>query len=241
MLSWGCRRFRARFSPAAPGLGAAHRGRCAECADYAQAIELAAAIRLPLPARLRSELSSLPTTAAGGLLPGRLPVPELPLPAALRFRLQGIPRSAPAGVPARVVPAVKRRAKPPAWITSPRYAIAASLLLTTLSASMLGNLANRLPNLGVRAAGFVNREVSPPLVQAGEAGEKELHTLHATAASRYGALRGGLDASVQNLHSRLSTLTHKEMSDLSNFVNIAGRLLPASRNENRGGSETPGR
>ena len=111
MLSWGCRRFRARFSPAEPGVGAAHRGRCAECADYAQAIERAAAIRLPLPARLRAELQSLPTAAAGGLLPGRLPVPELPLPAALRFRLQAIPRSAPAGVPARVVPEMKRREK----------------------------------------------------------------------------------------------------------------------------------
>jgi hypothetical protein len=240
MLNWGCRRFRARFSPAEPGAGAAHRGRCAECADYAQAIERAAAIRLPLPARLRAELASLPTEAAGGLLPGRLPVPELPLPAALRFRLQAIPRIVRAERPERVVPEVKRREKPPAWITSPRYAIAASLLLTTLSASILGSLANRLPNLGARAAGFVSREVSP-LVEARETGEKELRTWNATAASRYGALRGGLDASVQTLHSRLSTLTHKEMGGLSNLVDIAGRLLPASPDKNRGGSVTPGR
>ncbi len=243
-LRWGCRRFRASFSPAEPGVGAAHRSRCAECADYAQALERAAAIRLPLPERLRAELVSLPTAAAGGLLPGRLPLPELPLPAALRFRLQAIPRSAQAGVPATVVPAVKKREKPPAWILSPRYAIAASLLLTTLSASILASLANRLPNLGARAAGFVSREVSSPLVEAREAGEKELRTFNSTATSRYGALRGGLDASVQGLHSRLSTLTHKEMGDLThlvNIANIAGRLLPASSNKNRGGSEAPGR
>jgi hypothetical protein len=244
MLSLGCRRFRARFSPSEPESGAAHRSRCAPCADYAQALTRAAALRLPLPERLRAELRSLPYAAAGGLLSGRLPMPELPLPAALRFRLQGIARTP----GAERIPAVaKRREKPPAWITSPRYAIAASLLLTTLSASLLASLANRLPNLGPRAAGLVSREVSSPLVEARETGEKKLRTWNATAASRYGALRGGLDASVQDLHSRLVTLTHKEMGDLThfahiaNFANIAGRLLPASPNKNRGGSETPGR
>jgi hypothetical protein len=242
MLSWalrlGCRRFRARFSPNEPESGAAHRSRCAPCADYAQALTRAAALRLPLPERLRAELRSLPHAAAGGLLPGRLPMPELPLPAALRFRLQGIARVA---VPEVVRPeGIKPREKPPAWITSPRYAIAASLLLTTLSASLLASLANRLPNLGARAAGFVSREVAPPLVEARETGEKKLRTLNATAASRYGALRGGLDASVQGLNSRLTTLTHKEIENLSHIADLAGRLLPASPNKNRGGSEAPG-
>jgi hypothetical protein len=231
MLSWGCRRFRAQFSPAAPGTGARHRHECPECADYAQALERAAAVRLPLPERLRAELSSLPTAAAGGLLPGRLPVPALPLPAALRSRLQGIVR---AQGQAR---GRSERQKPPAWITSPRYAIAASLLLTTLSAALLGSPAE----LSARAASFVEREVSPPLVRAGETGQEELRALHSTAASRYGELRGGLDASVRDLHSRLLTLTHQEVGHLVDIANLAGRLLPASQNENRGGSEAPGR
>ena len=242
MLSWGCRRFRARFSPAEPTTAAAsraHRDRCAPCADYAQALERAAALRLPLPASLRDELASLPTAAAGGLLPGRLPVPELPLPAALRFRLQGIAQAA------KPVPAASpRREKPPAWILSPRYAIAASLLLTTLSAVLLGHVVNpaELPNLGDRAAGFVRREVSPPLVQAGKTGEKKLQALHATAASRYGEIKGGLGASVRDLENRISTLTQREIGgNIAKIANFAGRLLPASQGKNRGGTETPGR
>jgi hypothetical protein len=207
MLSWGCRRFRAGFSPAEPESGSAHRGRCAECHDYATALERAAAVRLPLPERLRAELSSLPAALAGGLVTGpavRLPLTPLPLPSALRFRLQGIARSAER----------PHREKPPEWIASPRYAIAASLLLTVLSAALLGSPAE----LGAHTANFVGREVAPPLVQAREKGREELHALHATAASRYGEIRGELNASVRDLHSRISTLTQ-----------FAGRLLPARR------------
>ncbi|HEV7517121.1 MAG TPA: hypothetical protein VGR07_12540 [Thermoanaerobaculia bacterium] len=193
MLSWRCRRFRAQFSPAEPETGSAHRGRCAECHAYAAALERAAAVRLPLPERLRAELSRLPAVVAVGLASPagiRLPLPQMPLPAALRFRLQGIARSA-------------ERERPPEWIRSPRYAIAASLLLTVLSAALLGNPAE----LAARTASFMGREVAPPL-----------HALHATAASRYVEIRGGLDASVRDLHSRMSTLTQ-----------FAGRLLPARR------------
>jgi hypothetical protein len=233
MLSWGCRRFRAQFSPGEPvssGLRR-HRGECADCAYYAQALERTAAVRLPLPESLRAELSSLPTAAVGGLLPGGLPVPALPLPAALRFRLQGIAR---AGAPA----GARSPRKPPVWITSPRYAIAASLLLTTLTAALLGSPVD----LGVRAAGFLDRQMAPPLLKAGETGEEKIRAFHATAASRYGALRGGLDASVRGLQSRFSTLTHSApIVKLAHFTDLAGRLLPASQNENRGGSEAPNR
>jgi len=204
MLSWRCRRFRARFSPAEPEIGSAHRRRCADCDAYAALLLRAAAVRLPLPERLRAELSNLPTDAVGGLVfpaGGRLPLAPLPLPADLRARLQGIARSA-------------EREKPPEWIASPRYAIAASLLLTVLSAALLGSPAN----LGSRAAGFVGREVAPPLARAGETGREELHALHESAASRYGEIRGGFDASVRDLHSRLST-----------FTKFAGSLLPARR------------
>jgi hypothetical protein len=204
MLSWGCRRFRAQFSPAEPETARAHRGRCGECHDYATALERAAAVRLPLPESLRAELSSLPAALAGGLVTGaggRIPLAQLPLPAALRFRLQGIARPA-------------QREKPPEWIASPRYAIAASLLLTVLSAALLGSPAE----LGAHTASFVGRELAPPLVQAREKGREELNALHATAASRYGEIRGELNASVRDLHSRISTLTQ-----------FAGRLLPARR------------
>jgi hypothetical protein len=163
MLSWRCRRFRARFSPAEPAAGKAHRRYCADCDAYASTLERVAAAKLALPASLRRTLVEIP----GAFVPR--PVPPLPLPPALRLRLQGIAR--PGGRP---LPA-----KPPEWIVEPRYAIAASLLLTVLSGALVGNPAEA----GARVAGFVGRELT----------------------------------------------------------DFAGRLLPASPNENRGASDAPGR
>ncbi|HZF08302.1 MAG TPA: hypothetical protein VFE33_05885 [Thermoanaerobaculia bacterium] len=208
MLSWRCRRFRARFSPAEPGAGTAHRRRCAECAAYAAALERMASARLPLPERLRADLSALalqPANRALGLAPGRLPVPPLPLPPALRSRLQGIAREA-------------ERPRPPMWIVSPRYAVAASLLLTVVTAALLGNPGE----LGARALGFVGREVrrevASPLAEVRATGSAELQSLRSNAVSRYTEVRGGVDASVEGLETRVSQ--------------IAGRLLPASPLEN---------
>jgi hypothetical protein len=203
VLSWRCRRFRARFSPGAPGAGEAHRRRCAACAAYAAALELAA-VRLPLPERLRGELRALPAD----LSPVRLPVPSLPLPPALRGRLQGIARE-------------EARRRPPAWIESPRYAVAASLLLAVLSAALVGNPAAWGAELGARAAGFVGREVAPPLAAmtaAGETGRERLRALRAAATSRCTEIAGQLGASAQALETRVSQ--------------IAGRLLPAPPHEN---------
>ncbi len=140
MLSWRCRRFRARFSPAEPGVGRAHRERCAACGAYASTLERLAAARRPLPETLRLSLSEIP----GASVPR--PLPAAPLPPALRRRLQGIAR--PGG---RFLPA-----KPPIWLVQPRYAIAASLLLTVLSTALLGNPAH----LELRAASFVGRELT---------------------------------------------------------------------------------
>jgi hypothetical protein len=212
MLSWRCRRFRARFSPAdLPGAGSRHRRSCADCDAYATTLERIAAARLPLPERLRGELSRLSGGLAGGLLPG--PVPALALPSALRARLQGLAR----GEAAR---------RPPEWIASPRYAIAASLLLTTLSAALLGNP----QELAARAASFVNREMTPPLTQARQTGKEELRTWltwRETAASRLTVIRRDIGGSFQGMENRVTEL--------------AGRLLPAPPNENRGrASEAPG-
>jgi hypothetical protein len=140
MLSRRCRRFRARFSPAEPGVGRAHRERCADCHAYASTLERIAATKLPLPETLRRNLSEIP-----GAFVSR-PLPSAPLPPALRRRLQGIAR--PGGLP---LPA-----KPPIWLVQPRYAIAASLLLTVLSTALLGNPGH----LEVRAANFVGRELT---------------------------------------------------------------------------------
>jgi len=212
MLSWRCRRFRTRFSPAGfspAGTGKAHRRRCAECAAYAAALERMAAARLPLPERLRADLSALalqPASRALGL--DRLPVPALPLPPALRSRLQGIAREA-------------ERPRPPLWIVSPRYAVAASLLLTVLTAALLRNPGE----LGIRAVDFVGREVTrevaPPLAAAAaarESGVEKLAALRTSAVSRYTEIRGGVGASVEGLETRVSQ--------------IAGRLLPASPDPN---------
>jgi hypothetical protein len=203
VLSWRCRRFRARFSPGAPGVGQAHRRRCAACAAYAAALELAAA-RLPLPERLRSALRALP----GTLAPVHLPVPALPLPPALRGRLQGIARE-------------RARRRPPAWIESPRYAVAASLLFAVLSAALVGNPAAWGAELGARAVSLVGREVASPLSQiaaAGETGRERLQALRAATAARCAEITGQLGASAQALENRVSQ--------------IAGRLRPAPPHEN---------
>ncbi|MFY9826975.1 MAG: hypothetical protein WAM82_36825, partial [Thermoanaerobaculia bacterium] len=66
MLSWACRRFRARFTP---GSALSHRRACPECDAYAAAVERAAGVRLPLPASLRRNLRALAAPEPGAVLP----------------------------------------------------------------------------------------------------------------------------------------------------------------------------
>lgn len=110
MLSWDCRRFRARFEP---GSRHPHRLRCPECRDFAAAVERAAGLRLPLPDALRANLRAV------------RPVPEIPMPESLRGRLRGIAQ--PQGRPSL-----------PDWLQSPRYAVAASALAATLLTMAFG-------------------------------------------------------------------------------------------------------
>lgn len=126
MLSWACRRFRASF---APGSRHPHRERCAECRRYAEALERAAGLRLPVPGSLGQRLAAIagPREEAPVL---RFPRPQVPLPAGLHERLRGI--------------ASPQRQGLPVWIRSPRYAVAASYVLAVLLTALFGDLGGSL-------------------------------------------------------------------------------------------------
>lgn len=122
MLSWTCRRFRARFTP---GSEAPHRRACQECDAYAAALERAAGVRLPLPSGLRDNLQKIAAPGPGSVLP--FPVPQIPVPPGLQVRLRALGRPEEA------------RPKLPAWLRSPRYAVAASYLLALFLGAAFGN------------------------------------------------------------------------------------------------------
>lgn len=127
MLSWDCRRFRARFEP---GSSHPHRHRCAECRAFAEAVERAAGLRLPLPDALRESLRAI------------RPVPEIPVPEPLRGRLRGIAH-----------PQVKQPL--PDWLLNPRYAVAASALLATLLTMAFGDVVDP----GLQIASLLTEEI----------------------------------------------------------------------------------
>lgn len=129
MLSWTCRRFRARF---APGSSHPHRRACRECDAFATAVESAAGVRLPFPNGLKESLREI---AKPSVLP--FPVPRLPMPEALAGRLRAV---APPARPA-----------PPEWVRDPRYAVAASALLALLLGPFFSMGADR----GLQALGAV--------------------------------------------------------------------------------------
>jgi hypothetical protein len=135
MLSWTCRRFRARFTP---GSAHPHRRACLDCDAFATAVERAAGVRLPMPERLRKSLGAIADPGPGAVLP--FPVPRVPMPEALAGRLRSI---APTGRPA-----------PPEWVRDPRYAVAASALLALLLGPFFSMGADR----GLHALGIVREE-----------------------------------------------------------------------------------
>jgi hypothetical protein len=152
VTSQDCRRFQAGFHPGAPA--DAHRRSCPSCAAYAEAMERAAEARLPLPAGLRGRLQAIARPEAAEVpSPILRPLPQRPLPEGLRQRLREIPQ--------------KRGAdpgRPPAWVLSPRYAVAASYALAVLLTGLLGNPVDR----GRAAAEVVSREVGAVLERTGE-------------------------------------------------------------------------
>jgi hypothetical protein len=184
MLSWACRRFRARF---APGSAHPHRLACGDCDAFAKAVEQAAGVRLPLPAGLRRGLQAIAEPeSTGTVLP--FPVsrlPQLRLPAATAARLRGI--------------ASAQRTAPPEWVRSPRYAVAASALLALLLGPFLAPAADR----GLAAWGAVRQELSPLAQHTGQKGREELENLHTTAVAAV--------HDFNDLSTRLSTFVHESL------------------------------
>lgn len=196
MLSWTCRRFRARFTP---GSAHPHRRACRECDAFATAVERAAGVRLPMPERLRKSLSATAAIAApeqDSVLP--FPVPRLPMPDALAGRLRAI---APPGRPA-----------PPEWVRDPRYAVAASALLALLLGPFFAIGTDR----GLEAIGTVREEVAPILQHTREEGREEIEKVRTGASKAYDAARRSLARSAESLHGLTEHLSLVVPDDFHN-------------------------
>jgi hypothetical protein len=212
MLSWSCRRFRARFSPSGSGSAHPHRRVCQECDAYAAALESAAGVRLPLPASLRRNLRAIADPEPRAVLP--FAVPRMPVPDALAGRLRGL--SSTAAPPSR--PAL------PEWARSPRYAVAASALLALL----LGPFLSEATRQGAQALGAVEAEVSPLLQRTEESGRKEIGKLRSTATTACDAARRSVEGSLERLDHRLAGLSAK-LSEVvpEDFINLGSGVKPA--------------
>jgi hypothetical protein len=174
MLKPDCRRFRSELALDDP-----HRRSCPACAAYAAAMERAA-IKLPLPARLRSKLRAIP--GAAGPDP-RLPLPQAPLPDPLRNRLRGLAR--------------RQTPRPlPAWVRTSRYAVAASYLMAVLVGFAAGNPVQ----LGRQAAHRMSEAVSDRLA----AGRERLDILEDTVRERVGETRRSFADSLGTLDHRVT-------------------------------------
>lgn len=125
MLKAECLELRSAYES---GRTYAHLGECADCRAFAAFVDGLGELGMqaPLADGLRNRLRDLPEQheRRSYAFP-RLPM--LPLPAALERRLKQIARAAGA------------RKELPIWIRSPRFAIAASYLLTLLFAGTVGN------------------------------------------------------------------------------------------------------
>jgi hypothetical protein len=193
MLSWTCRRFRARFTP---GSAHPHRQACHECDAFATAVERAAGVRLPVPERLRASLSKIAAPEPASVLP--FPVPRLPMPEALAGRLRAI--------------ALPTRPAPPEWVRNPRYAVAASALLALL----LGPLFSMGADRGLEALGTMREEVAPILRHTKEEGREEIEKVRSGAAEVYGTARRSLARSAESLHGLTDHLFTVVPHDLYN-------------------------
>lgn len=192
MLRGDCRRFREEFTPGqySHQAGDPHRLTCPACAAYAAALERAAR-KVPLPARLRSRLRSIPGSIGGiggigGMNPDpRLPLPQAPMPDPLRDRLRGL----------------ARRPEPrplPAWVRTSRYAVAASYVMAILVGLAAGNPVH----VGRQAAGAMSQAVAERLAE----GRERLDILEDTVLERYGETRRSLE---DTLEDSLGDLGHR--------------------------------
>lgn len=211
MLSWTCRRFRARFSPSGPGSAHPHRRSCQNCDAYAAALESAAGVRLPLPASLRRNLRAIADPEMGAVLP--FAIPRLPVPDTLAGRLRGLSSAAPPSRPAL-----------PEWARSPRYAVAASALLALL----LGPFLSAAARQGAQALGAVEAEVSPLLQRTEESGKQGIGKLRSTATTACDTARRSVEGSLKRLDHRLAGLSAK-LSEVvpERFINLDSGVKPA--------------
>ena len=189
MLSWACRRFRARFSP---GSSHAHRRACSGCAAFAAAVEQAAGSRLPLPSGLGGRLRTIAAPTAGAVLP--FPLPRLPLPAVTARRLRAL--------------AAAHRPAPPEWVRSPRYALAASALLALLLGPFLAGAADR----GRETVERVIQGVSPIAAHTRESGRQELAKLRRTTSAAEDRARRAAAASLHDVSNRWSAFIHDNLT-----------------------------
>jgi hypothetical protein len=208
MLKPSCRRFRMEFTP---GMEHPHRKACPACAAYAAAMERAAK-KAPLPSRLRSKLRAVPAAASDD--EPRMPMPPAPMPAALRGRLQQMSRRPQASAPRPL----------PAWVRSPRYAVAASFLLAMLLGAAFGNPAEATGAL----TRSMDRAVRPRVERAIEGvegrGYRRLDDLKSAVREGYGAARTSLkqtvEQSLETLGNQVTELDKMRKSMLSlDFLN----------------------
>lgn len=205
MLSPACRRFRALFSP---GSSHPHRRACPECDAFAAALESAAGVRLPVPGSLRRSLRAIAAPEPAAVLP--FAVPRVPVPDALVRRLRAI---APASRPPL-----------PAWIRSPRYAVAASAVLALLLGPALSHAAHR----SLEVLDTVHARVSPLLRSTEEGGWEEIAKLRSTALAAGDTARRSVETSLERLDERLSGLSSHLVDVIpENLTNRDPRREPA--------------
>lgn len=124
MLTPECQEFRSRYEA---GRQDDHRDTCESCARFAELVDSLGqwGMNAPLGNNLRQRLRDLPEgEERRALAAPRMPM--LPLSATLEGRLKQIARA-------------PRKTELPIWIRSPRFAIAASYLLTVLIGATFGN------------------------------------------------------------------------------------------------------
>ncbi len=202
MLSRECRRFREEFTP---GTFDSHREACPACAAYASAMERAAAApKLPLPESLRGQLR--------GVLPfvrhdaPRLPMPQAPLPAALKDRLRAIPR--------------EKRQKPPVWLRSSRWAVAASYFLTVVMLKTVGDPVA----LGQRTASTLAQTWDQAWTEVREERLPRIESMIAERVTeRYGAAVGSLETSWTELRSEAREMSDKTRLSFEEWIDRTDR------------------
>ncbi len=165
------------------GAGHEHPKTCDECRRFVEFVDGLRRLGMstPLEDDLRARLRGLPAREDG--LPAFPPVPQLPLPAALAERLRRIARQGAQELPI--------------WIRSPRYAIAASYLLTILIGATLGN-----PAAWASSAGGRIETVGSALQQVRVSGKERWDGVEERAAENYHLTRDYLRASTTSLRAR---------------------------------------